>query len=219
MSRWIIILKRKKKADTCKRCGEILSSKLIAIELRWYLPLKCSFKDRCPSRRTARIFTFSTSYYVVMSSLRKIRAFAFNASVRLESIGKKDFRIIKWFVFTIQSIRPIYRSVIEREKEREKERKLKNTHACETRNPRRQNFMSHTMLRLRIYRHPVRSTPLRFLSNSIHREVRDVISNFESSSMSLAEWYQKIEREREREREVWFQNKKKYDDNYYNTLV
>ena len=144
-------------------------------------------------------FVLRSHELIAQNSRLCIQSESDNASVRLESIGKKDFRIIKWFVFTIQSIRPIYRSVIEREKEREKERKLKNTHACETRNPRRQNFISHTMLRLRIYRHPVRSTPLRFLSNSIHREVRDVISNFESSS--LAEWYQKIERERERERE------------------
>lgn len=130
-----------------------------------------------------------------MNPLHKIHAFAFKASLAMQfkSIRDKDFKTSRWLVFAIRSVR-IYRPAIERERERE--RKLKDIYACVTRSLRRQNFMSHATLRLKIYRH-LKKIPLRFLSNSIYRKGEDVISNFESSLMPLAEW-RKRSRERER---------------------
>ncbi|KYN03072.1 hypothetical protein ALC62_06167 [Cyphomyrmex costatus] len=80
-------------------------------------------------------FVLRSHELIAQNSRLCIQSESDNASVRLESIGEKDFRTSSGSFLLSNRER-------EREREREKERKRepKDTHACETRNPRRQKF-------------------------------------------------------------------------------
>lgn len=199
--RWIIILKRKEKGCVQAARGNFI--RLIATKLCWYPPLKCSFRDQPPSCRMASIFTLST-YYVVMSPLRKIYAFAFKACLTMQARGPNRFarRILEHqmarFHYLIgKNISIRYR---ERKKKERREKTQRHSHVCNTQ-PQKFHVTCHASSEN--ISPPCKSTPrLRFLSNSIYIEKRGTSSRILRARRRL--WLsdpKEIEREKERERE------------------